>query len=702
MTPLPVTSSPSPLPSAPLTPLITPLPTPLPASPTPLPPGATPLPVGQTPVPSSYGAPPSRNRLLVAVLAGGAALVIALLIILKSGPSAEDVMAEKAAQAAIAAAQARAGEGDYDGAVRALEGFDRPAHEALRKEYKRRALERREKEKADLLKRVASLESAGQFADALVLLDKAGTGGDPEVAAARERIEKKEQAIKEDYDKAIQAVTAAQEKAKKESTEKAWRDVKEACDLARARSRTPAEQEQILTWAAQATLNADWSAAKEADQRNELDVAIKHGEKAASTPNAPAELTRYVAELKDRRKKMEEKTSRKQRFDELAARALGERDGDAALKLWAQAQEFADLDADKEKIRTQVAAINARMKSEDVDRKYREAMADGEKSLASESFDVAEKRFREALTIRAEDAAATDGIKRVQARKGQKAYDVATGEARAAEKGGEWDKAKAAWKRAIEARPGDAAAGAALKEIEEPAKIEVVVEAARGIKMEFVHIRPGTFTMGDATGDGNEKVHEVVLTKPFWMQTTEVTQAQWEAVMSVNPSSFKSVAKPVENISWPDAQSCAARMNEKLAPQFRGRTAALPNEAQWEYAARAGGSYRWYFGNDGMKDLKENGWYAGNAQYKTQPVAQKRPNAWGLFDMAGNVAEWCADWYGEYPPTATDPQGASTGLYRVYRGGHWNSQPLDCRSAKRTGETPTARSNFVGVRLILQ
>jgi formylglycine-generating enzyme required for sulfatase activity len=218
----------------------------------------------------------------------------------------------------------------------------------------------------------------------------------------------------------------------------------------------------------------------------------------------------------------------------------------------------------------------------------------------------------------------------------------------------------------------------------------------------------GTFTMGSPSDEPGRNSNEgpqyqVTLTQPFYMQTTEVTQAQWEAVMGSNPSSFVWPTYPVENVSWNDIQTFITEMNK------RGEgTYSLPTEAQWEYAARAGSTTAFY--NGGITELNCGydpnldaiGWYCYNSS-KTHPVAQKAPNAWGLYDMSGNVSEWCQDWYGTYPPEpVTDPTGPSSGSSRVLRGGDWNWHARDCRSAYRGYHSPGNRYYDVGFRLLRQ
>jgi formylglycine-generating enzyme required for sulfatase activity len=215
-------------------------------------------------------------------------------------------------------------------------------------------------------------------------------------------------------------------------------------------------------------------------------------------------------------------------------------------------------------------------------------------------------------------------------------------------------------------------------------------------KMQMVFIKPGSFTMGSPTDERgrstDESQAEVTLSAPFWLAKTEVTQAQWEAVMGANPSHFKSPNLPVENVSWDDAQSFLAKLNEKgILPE--GWKFALPTEAQWEYACRAGEKGPYSGGS-----LEEVGWYDRNSGSKTHEVGQKKPNAWGLHDMQGNVWEWCADWYDDTLKGGVDPTGPSSGDYRVYRGGSWFNDASRCRAAYRRRNFPGGRRFNLGFR----
>jgi formylglycine-generating enzyme required for sulfatase activity len=199
-------------------------------------------------------------------------------------------------------------------------------------------------------------------------------------------------------------------------------------------------------------------------------------------------------------------------------------------------------------------------------------------------------------------------------------------------------------------------------------------EFTNSIGMKFVLIEPGTFLMGSDSGEADEKpVHEVTLSKGFYLQTTEVTQAQWQAVMGYNPSFFKGPDRPVESVSWDDVQ----KFLEKLNAREKDTRYRLPAEAEWEHACRAGGQEP-----DAAQNLGEVAWWDRNSEGGTHPVGQKRSNAWGLYDMRGNVWEYVQDWYGGYSPERTvDPQGPASGVNRVLRGGAWctiNSSYFRC------------------------
>ena len=216
------------------------------------------------------------------------------------------------------------------------------------------------------------------------------------------------------------------------------------------------------------------------------------------------------------------------------------------------------------------------------------------------------------------------------------------------------------------------------------------------IGMEFVLIPPGTFKMGSDRGDPDERpVHDVTISKQFYMGKYEVTQGQWQAVMGTNPSLFPGDKRPVDQVSWDDAQAFIRKLNAmEGVPLYR-----LPTEAEWEYAARAGSPTIYSFGND-PKQLGEYAWYRSNSEHRTHSVGQKKSNAWGLHDMLGNVWEWVQDWEGKYPSgPVTDPKGPASGTYRMRRGCGWNNEANVCRVANRYSVVGY-RDDFLGFRVV--
>ncbi len=220
------------------------------------------------------------------------------------------------------------------------------------------------------------------------------------------------------------------------------------------------------------------------------------------------------------------------------------------------------------------------------------------------------------------------------------------------------------------------------------------------IGMEFVRIPSGSFMMGSDNGEADEKpIHRVSISDSFLMGKTEVTQGQWKAIMGDNPSVFSICGDscPVENVSWEDVQDFIRELNNKGEGTYR-----LPTEAEWEYAARADSTTKYSYGDgDGEGSLGNYAWYEANSGSKTHQVATKQPNDWGLYDMHGNVWEWCADWYGNYSiRSVVDPASASVGSYRVSRGGSWYSNAENLRSTSRYNISPSLGSGSIGFRLL--
>ena len=231
-----------------------------------------------------------------------------------------------------------------------------------------------------------------------------------------------------------------------------------------------------------------------------------------------------------------------------------------------------------------------------------------------------------------------------------------------------------------------------------PKAIDVMTNS---IGMKLVWMPTSTFQMGSNNGYDNEKpVHSVNLTKGFWVGQYDVTQEEYQKVIGNNPSNFKGSCNPVDQVSINDAVKFCTKLSQK-----EGKIYALPTEAQWEYACRAGSNANYCFG-DTEGQLDDYAWYRGNSSGKTHPVGQKKPNAFGLYDMHGNVWEYCLDWYEEgfYGRNMNaDPLNKNYGdkKFRILRGGSWTDLNFHCRSANRSIYVPGYTSYSIGFRVLI-
>jgi len=215
------------------------------------------------------------------------------------------------------------------------------------------------------------------------------------------------------------------------------------------------------------------------------------------------------------------------------------------------------------------------------------------------------------------------------------------------------------------------------------------------IGMELVRIEAGSFLMGSERGDPDERpVRRVTISRPFYVGRYEVTQEQYAKVMGENPSRFPDPSGPVENVSWEEAKAFCEKLSQLENAVYR-----LPSEAEWEYACRAGTQTEFYWGDAFDTSYF---WCGYNSGRRPHPVGKAKPNRWGLYDMSGNVWEWCEDWYAEDAYTSSsevDPRGPERGSWRVVRGGSWWGTPEDCRSANRLGYAPQRRLETIGFRV---
>ena len=229
----------------------------------------------------------------------------------------------------------------------------------------------------------------------------------------------------------------------------------------------------------------------------------------------------------------------------------------------------------------------------------------------------------------------------------------------------------------------------------------ITIPVKDGISIDMVRVEAGTFTMG-ATPEmvnsyGYEKpAHQVTLTNDYYIGKYEVTQALWKVVMGNNPSCFKGDNLPVENVCWDDCQKFISKLNSITGKNFR-----LPTEAEWEYAACGGKKSRGYQ-YSGSNNLSDVAWYTDNSGSKTHTVGSKQANELGIYDMSGNVYEWCQDWFGSYSSSSqVNPTGANSGFSRVYRGGSWLNAAWGCCSSYRNSYAPDFRNGNLGLRLVL-
>jgi formylglycine-generating enzyme required for sulfatase activity len=248
-----------------------------------------------------------------------------------------------------------------------------------------------------------------------------------------------------------------------------------------------------------------------------------------------------------------------------------------------------------------------------------------------------------------------------------------------------------------------------------PAALEVV----NSIGMKLVLVPRGTFLMGSPKAEGGEEEERpqrrVTLSQPFYMGVYPVTQAEHEKLMGTNPSYFSAKGEgkdqvkgmdtgrfPVESVSWEDAREFYLKLSSLPAEKAAGRMYRLPTEAEWEHACRAGTSTRYHSGDD-ESDLREVAWYEANSNVRTHNVGRKNPNKFGLFDMQGNVMQWCKDRYEKdyyQEGRNLDPVGPNDGLYRVLRGASWLAGPKNCRAAFRSQGAPAFRYKTIGFRIV--
>lgn len=326
-------------------------------------------------------------------------------------------------------------------------------------------------------------------------------------------------------------------------------------------------------------------------------------------------------------------------------------------------------------------------------------------------FEAADKAWQEATRTYVSAKKCAEEKREREEKEHQEKMKVALVAAQKAKGNGEWQRCLAFAEEALALEQGNAEALALKAEAEKhltPSPSPPEEKPPRTVEwlgMSLIPVEAGSFQMGSDAGDADEKpVHTVRITRSYWIGKTEVTQKQWREVMGDSPGKFKGEDLPVESVNWDGCMEFCRKLTDRERKEGRlpeGFAYRLPTEAEWEYAARGGTKSRGYTYSGG-NDIALVAWYSGNSGTTTHPVAQKLANELGLYDMSGNVFEWCLDWIGLYSEgNATDPSGAGTGSNRVVRGGSGGMGVAFCRSACRARFGPSGASNNLGFRVVL-
>jgi len=659
-----------------------------------------------------------KSKAWIGLVAGAVAIVlVAAVIALRGG--GEEPSKEDPSLALVAQADREAERGQYEKAAAMLQSATSPEAAKRRALYETKAKEKRERAErevresrvAGLMAAAAALEDGGKLEDArskveeVLAIDASHAGAKD----ARSRLDGRIAATTRESERlaAYRAQAKATEDLIREASEKrtpeAWRKVVDALEKALALA-SEKDAPGVRDAVARAKQRVEWTLAVACERDGKLGEALEHVVAAVAHAKPSAELERYRESLERRKAGLDDRAARKKEHDETVAKASTEADPEKALALWRRALELADDPKDRDAAEAKVKSIEAAIAAAGPEKRYADAMKAAVEHASAGRLDEALAKYKEALEAKPGDRAATDAAAKVEAARKQKAYDAAMAEGKAALANREWANAKTEYERALAAKPGDFAAKKGVGEAERGAKesrATIKLDDEGRVKMDFILVKAGTFTMGWKDGRAEDQPpHEVVLTKDFFLGVTEVTQLQWETVMGRNDSPVKSPELPMSNLSWDDAMAFVKKLNLR----FKAERAGLPSEAEWEYACRAGHRGTFYWGDD-VSDAKmnEHMWHEGNSSARVHPVGEKKPNAWGFHDMAGNVWEWCADAPRQYREgRAVDPFGSTkdTGR-RCFRGGSATNHPHDGRAWLRQSMNTPDRGT-IGFRLVLR
>jgi formylglycine-generating enzyme required for sulfatase activity len=372
-------------------------------------------------------------------------------------------------------------------------------------------------------------------------------------------------------------------------------------------------------------------------------------------------------------------------------------DLESAVELYTKALEQRDEPGLRVELAKVSAMLEAKTKERALQAKVDDLLERAREARAKGDLDKALDLYREAARDSADVREDIVPLEEELARR--TAYERSMKRARELVGQNKWKEAASVLNEVLQSRPADAEAARLLAEVEGhlgPKRL-IAVDLGGGVSLPLIYVSPGRFVMGSNEDDDEKPAHEVVITRGFYMGKYELTQAQCQRVMGMNPSKWKDPARPVERVSWNDAAVLCRKLSEATGRRFR-----LPTEAEWEYACRAGSTGQYGFGDDASV-LSRYAHYSASSGGQTQRVGGKLPNAWGLHDMHGNVWEWCRDRYSKsyYASSPTeDPEGPASGHQRVLRGGSWYVDARLCRSPNRGSGLATSRTTSAGLRVV--
>jgi formylglycine-generating enzyme required for sulfatase activity/serine/threonine protein kinase len=565
------------------------------------------------------------------------------------------------------------------------------------------------KELAGTLESASRLEAELRDEEAIEALTRAIalSPDDAALKARRETLREKVRSAKtatrrkEDYERFLSAAVAVRTEADARDTEEAWGKALAALEHVRENASAPAELQDVSAREAEARARGRWAAAKALEAGGDLPAAVARAKEARDAAALPG-LDDWIARVEALTLSAAERAARESQRKELEAKAT-EAKGEDALALLEEALKVADDPSDRRRISEAIAKLRDTLADLRKKRDYGVRLSEASERMEKGDLEGAQGSLEQAAEIWPDGPGLAEARERVAVATREKAWKDAVASAEAAEKRGDVEEAAAAWARAAKENPEDARAAAKVAElrektfaihpVEKGGRLEFALDAALGVRMEFVILKPGAFTHGE----GKEE-RRFTLTKPFALQTTEVTQEQWGVLMKQDNSAFAGARRPVEQMDWYMVQEFLWELNRRLD----GWTAALPSEVQWEYACRAGSKTKFMHASS-EPGIEDYAWYAANASNMTHEAGRRKPNPWGLHDLSGNVAELCHDFLAEFPDRKelTDYVGPSAGDLLCVRGGGFNGDATWLPCSLRGKMEPAQRFSHVGFRAAL-